>query len=96
MSDSFAAEEKQKAGLPTFIGLVDAALREAKRMLERVEGDEQVYFAVDLAGRFLAAGNAVVSAVMPEHVHINGDGDLLSGSESPRVTGAGFISEGRP
>jgi len=37
---SYSAEEKQKAGLPSFIGLVDSALKEAKTMLE---GDEQVY-----------------------------------------------------
>jgi len=57
---SYSAEEKQKAGLPSFIGLVDSALKEAKTMLE---GDEQVYFAVELATHFLAAGNAVVSTV---------------------------------
>ena len=63
MSDSFAAEEKQKAGLPIFIRLVDTALQEAHRMLETVEGDEQVYFAVELVAHFLAAGNAVMSTV---------------------------------
>src|SRR6516165_7215918 len=63
MSDSFAAEEKQKAGMPIFIRLVDTALQEAHRMLETVEGDEQVYFAVELVAHFLAAGNAVMSTV---------------------------------
>ena len=55
------AEEKQKAGLSNFIGLVDAAVREAKLMLEQVE--EDVYFAVELASRFIAACNAVLSSV---------------------------------
>ena len=63
MSDSFAAEEKQKAGMPIFIRLVDTALQEAHRMLETVEGDEQVYFAIELVAHFLAAGNAVMSTV---------------------------------
>jgi hypothetical protein len=43
--------------------LVDAALQEAHRMLETVEGDEQVYFAIELVAHFLAAGNAVMSTV---------------------------------
>jgi hypothetical protein len=68
MSESFAAEAKQKAGLPTFIGLVDAALQEAHRMLETVEGDERVYFAIDLATRLIAATNAVLSSVPVDDV----------------------------
>ena len=74
MSDqdlSFSAEEQRKAGLPNFIALVDAALREAKTMLEKVEGDEQVYFAIELAARFQAAGNAVVSTVDAKNVDVD-------------------------
>jgi hypothetical protein len=63
MSDSFAAEDKQRAGLPVFIRLVESAVQEAKTMLDRVKGDERVYFAVELAAHFLASGNAVVSSV---------------------------------
>ncbi|HUC76234.1 MAG TPA: hypothetical protein VMS04_13115, partial [Vicinamibacterales bacterium] len=93
MSDqdlSFSAEEQRKAGLPNFIALVDAALREAKTMLEKVEGDEQVYFAIDLAARFLAAANAVVSTVMPDEVEESGlaDVDVLN------IEGRGHVAGG--
>ena len=36
---------------------------------------------VELAARFLAAGNAAVSSVMPEDVRLNGDVDVLAGTE---------------
>jgi len=79
MSDSFAAEEKQRAGLRTFIGLVDAALQEAHRMLETVEGDEQVYFAVELATHFLTAANAVMADEVEDVLNIEGRGHVAGG-----------------
>ena len=82
MSDqdlSFSAEEQRKAGLPNFIALVDAALREAKTMLEKVEGDEQVYFAVELATHFLTAANAVMADEVEDVLNIEGRGHVAGG-----------------